>query len=258
MKSLKVGSLLLLFLAWSSVALAQFGVEQPFFAGESGAGSIYYPTNEPLARYWWISEDATTNSQLLSWVDRIVSYQLTNTVALAPTNSALGVGFDGSHYLRPRTNFNTGVGLGDTGAVYVIFSPITPSSTHGSVIVGDSNVGNDGDYGLFTRSTLNNLWFYGGAGNGAVAKYASGTTLDVVVNYQSSAPNATAFYTNGLLSLSSSLGMYTKHGFVGWSAALNMYYIGHIKEIVWYGGKLPSTSISNLHWYATNKYGFSP
>ena len=257
---------LLIFLLSASACFGQLTVQQmePFFKG-AGVPSVFYPTNLPgVWIRWWVASDNPTNITITNWVDRVVAAQLTNTLALSPTNSALGMGFNGSTYLQWKDILTTDNNSSVTNVVFLIMQPITPSTDFSGVYgirdVAQYSTGR----GLMTRTTGAYQW-NDGVFQADICKFTSGSYQDMaIVGPEATSTTSMLFYTNGILGFSAAnAGWLTSrpHNVVGHNSNNNGNYKGLIQEML-VGTNIPIAQVtmvvSNLHWYATNTYHFTP
>lgn len=211
------------------------------------------PTSIPGLRYWWVASDLPLNVKVTNWFDRIQGFVLTNTTdSLRPTNSSAGVGFNSSTWLQFSNSFIETIN--STGSWFVVAAPTTSSGGFASIIGGADGAG----YGLYSGSG-GTLRYFGAGGNGTISAFVSGTTYDIGITITNNT-GQNSFYTNGVLRTT-----FTSGAFGGVGGTLYMgrdgpgdAYNGKIKELLYYSNKVSQASITTLHTYFTNTYGFSP
>ena len=227
-------------------------------AKKKSAGSLtgvsptpFSPSNIVGLVYWWVASDLSLNNPVASWVDRgpYSSYALQATSGSRPTNSVLGVRFNGAQYIditnlvwSPHTN----------NSYFFVIRPDAASGGVDRFVMAESyNTGSAG-LGLLT----DNRWFV----NSYISTpLAAGVVCDLIGTYLQT---TNTFYTNGVLASISTanespqtmVGIGTRRDSPG-----DNYYRGYIQEIaIWTNKSLTAPDLANLHYYATNTYGFSP
>lgn len=221
--------------------------------------SSWSPTNIVDTWYYWNYSNLVVGSSVSAWHEIVWNTNdITQTSAtLQPTNSSLGVYYDGINDFSSNaapflTSYN------NTGCLYVIFRPYTPSSDAATVVGGGSaGNGTPGNRALYCN-TDNTLRYQGSQGAIVVGSFTPGTELDCLINYNGAAPYQSIIYTNGVLATNGAAGFMGYFGLVGARTDVSRYYKGYIREILFLVKFADSTTISNLHRYATNLYNFSP
>lgn len=212
------------------------------------------------ARYWWVSSDLTTNVNVTNWVDRIQSFVFTNgDDSLRPTNSATGVGFDGSHWLSNTPGFDWETSGAGTASVWVVFSPVTAAAANGGFLASDSSAGS----GIYSPSG-NQMKNFGDKGNATMFNFVSGNTYDMAITISNIA-GQTYNWTNNVFATTAIAGQPNRtagHSNQIYLAkdgqASPVFFKGKVLELVWFYSNIEASVISQLHTYATNKYGYTP
>lgn len=250
---------LLLLLSMCVTALAQPGPIALRSIDAWPSASIVVPSNIASGlRYWWVNHDLDATNFVTNWIDRISSSVWTNgDIANAPTNSATGVFFKrtGSQVLT-----NSGVVLGANTA--------DPCS-HWYIV----NLASGNACGWLTQSRTLAAGGFGfvAAPNPFLAitpsfvqgpKIPITTTIDIACTARNSgAAYEIVWYTNGVIFATNA--NFTWFGTVSWKSlggdTADGFYNGRVQELaIWSNTVLSSVNISNLHYYATNTYGFTP
>ena len=220
------------------------------------------PTNITSRGYrWWVSSDVTVGVTVSNqWLDRIASARLWQmNTAISPTNSALGVRFNGGQTL---TNVVFDPTKGDTSVtnawVYIIFNPDHNTGSPANKAIASAA---DGRGILFnTSDSLSYAGFDSGGPNTLNRVLSTGVMHDIAVAYNKT---NTTWYTNGVPTLTNTTASFDDYDqqYVGNSGApafegpIKMY----ISELFFVTNETPtSITISNMHRYATNTYGFTP
>lgn len=247
--------------ALSETAQCQFSIEQPFFASPVASGDI--PSQAGILLYRWVATD-TTNSTVNTWVDRIqgnVLFQTNGTANQGPPKSnATGVVFFGTNLLY-STN--------------IIFNPSTNSLM---LITADM----DANLAAIARQIWGEIsttigFQLADQGSGSDVQWYNGVTTFLLADFYSYPPNTNDLllfkppnvtgvcYTNGVVSTtnthSGDFGPGLNLQAMGQSPGVggNTRLKGAFKEIcIWAGTNFSAATISNLHYYATNTYKFSP
>ena len=260
----QVRQILLLLTLFSLSASAASGLRDPAFLASlsktnAAAASPSPSLVDASLRYWWVASDKPLGLKVTNWLDRVQSQVLTNSNdGTRPTNSASGIAFNrlSSYSLQfSPTPTPASVNINGTGVVYVIVTPTETASTFDSIISTDDTAGAS----LFTQDS--GFTWGNNVAQTIFGPLTYGRTMDVMVVIT----NATAGgygYTNGVFAkaFASNLGDLTGSlKSVGKDQnGAGHFYTGFIKEIIFYSNVLSTVSISNLHWYATNTYGFAP
>ncbi len=251
-------------------ALGQLTLQQiqPFFNGSGAAAVVGTPPNQIVnARFWWHWSDAgATNANVVSWTDRIGGLILTNQATTKqPTNSALGVGFNGSTYLTNTSPFQILVGTGRTGSVWVVCSLVTSAGALGGVTCDNTSGGG----GLFESSGNQFKWF-GAGGSGTVCDFVSGANIrDFALLITNTVSGQMLFYTNNVFINTPGIGAgdtTNPQRWVGCSETGSDTAVNFAKmkllDLAYFYGKLTAADLTGLHTWATNQYSgfgtFSP
>ncbi len=240
-------------------AFAQFGVEQPFFAQlTSVATSI--PQQQSGLSNWWVYTDMSTNAFTMSggWTDRINGIIQTNLPGgVTPTNTTFGVYCEANSGLtQPYTN--SVFWMNSTNATtMLIFRPANNVDFCG---LFESNLQDHND-GSRARRFSGGTWRTGKVTEETTlcADFAANLDLDMIL--VSTNGNSITVYTNGVVTA------WNNHtvaiweiapSFIGTINAANRGLQGYVKEVLYYRTNVNANSISNLHWYGTNTYHYSP
>lgn len=219
--------------------------------GGSSSSSSFTPESIGTIRYYWLSSDLVTNVTVTNWTDRIHGLVASESnAALRPTNVAgLGVHFAGTEQIGTfATNFDWQVNnVAQTGSVFIVFTPVTPSSTLNGLSVSSDT------HGLYTKSSGVFAYFGDLGSANPFGSFSSGTTMDMTLAVQ---PGTLSILTNGVACTSGNLGMGVQQAAFGGDTL--GHFKGYLAEISWYSNTLSSPQISQLHQYATNRYGYSP
>ena len=212
----------------------------------------FTPTNISGIAFWWVAGDNTVNAAVTNWVDRIQgSIWQNGDAAKRPTNTSSGV-----HFVRASSTQLTNSSLlaGDPSTCFLIFDmdaivgfqdflDTVPSS--GAYAIG---VNSSGALYTFTTPTLR--------ANGIVP---AGAWVDAVIVSGLAPGGDTDFYTNGVHS-STVTGSFETPGWgcLGGNSA-NGFLGAYLRELIIYTNTaLGGTDVSNLHYYATNTYSYTP
>jgi len=234
----------------------------PLRSVDAWAAGIPYPQTITPA-YYWTMADLPVGGTVSNWVDRIRGLAwVTDASKNNPTNSSLGVWFDGTMCL---TNSGTILKAKAHCSLFVIVERTAQDNLLKGIVSekGFSGQGNIGAYS-FVTTLATGLAF---AANTAVTGLTAGKDVKTnsfltIVTDDNNGGSQTTVYTNGVLAVANlampdptaidfnALG--TDKGTAG------RFLIGYIKELAWYTNSLSSTVASNLNYYATNTYGYTP
>ncbi len=241
-----------------SQGFGSFSHDQPFFALTSSSSSPFTPYQiNPI--HWWVHTDANTNNaKTNAWIDRIQGqFALQTTAGSQPFNTSTGFNFTATPYFSTTNNSGQ-----PSVSMFILLFHATTDFQY-PVAFG---FGGDG-FTLNTGST--NLGWTGSAVGGSqfIRKPPTDVWMDVVsvVSTNSGLPYI-LIYTNGVLQLSNvnNTAFLSVDGNVTIGARRNdglQPFNGVIREVLFStnnytdGGSLAAT---NLHWYATNTYHYSP
>ena len=238
-----------------------FTHDQPFFSKDRI--SAQSDTNNPLTfgiAYHWVASDLS-NSPVDTWTDRIQGIPWVQTTAgNRPTWTTNGVRFTSASSQYFTTNGGTGMNwkLGTGGSAHgdALLIIIDRASLGEKYILGKSIntpfLGVSSDAG-------GTKWYNSGANWGS-------TTTCQWYDYLFAGTNAGTglyvHYTNGVVGLS---GNPLSFGQPTWFGRLDFggYWDGTVKElIIWtnvgFFNGFTSAQVSNVHFYATNTYKYSP
>lgn len=224
---------------------------QPYFVRQLSASVPSGPTltDIPGLYSWWVSSDYPTNTQVTNWVARISGVGLTNNLVFSPTNTATGMSFVTSNWFG-LTVPSVGSGIATTNVWLVIMQPDTQPIDYTSVL-GFSDTGR----GLFLRTSKQ--FFYSSTFNTSFGAYTVGSVIDLTMELNRQALGTAVFMTNGVACASFSEAGSRTWSTVGFQQTFG-YYKGKILEIAQWTNILSSVNISNIHYYATNTYKFTP
>ncbi len=232
---------LILWLLSLLCASAQLGpVQQPIFSNATSSG-----TGVAGLWYWWVSSDVPTGQTITNqWTDRIQGERAFGFNG--PTNATAGVFFDGGDDYTT----NSRIAWNQTNvSVFVIFTPITPTSINGSMLGSDLATA----FGFMTRSAGGNLWQWSGAGNDDVGDYVSGTQMTAGI-VSTNGASTMVFYNNGIPTVTNALANVNYLGFFGRSVAATTWYRGYIREVQIYTNYLTGANMTTLQSYYTTTY----
>lgn len=223
---------------------AQFGVEQPMFAMQS-TEAPFTPKSVSSLGFWWVGSDIPGNSTgtiVSNWLDRIQSAPLTNIVASSPvaTNGIVYSKAGKVLYYSP-TNY---VVTTTNHSLLAIFQV----SSHQNTILF---AGYGNNYGWRPQGD-GKLYYYDGGFNQISTTPTSWSDMlfsGTTTNY--------TFYTNNI---QASTGTGGWSGIRFWSvledAAGNNQQLREI--MIFTNAVLSSVQRSNIHWYCTNTYTYTP
>ncbi len=256
MKRLLALASLLIPITLFSQGFGSFSHDQPFLAANISSG-VSDPTNAlPFGiGYWWVASDLSS-SPVSTWTDRVSGFILKQTSgANQPTWTTNGVRFTAASSQFMVTNgtpgifwkfLNTAGNLGDTMLI------ILDRASTGEQYVFSQNGGGQ---------ILG--WFSGAAGLWNISATSFGTTTTGKwYDFLYAGTNAAAFniYTNGVLGVNSAMNARSPSDFGRLNTPTGFYYDGTIKEIIVWTNVIGFTSVqaSNIHWYSTNVYKYTP
>lgn len=218
------------------------------------------PSGANLLKYWWVASDIPTNTAIgytvTNWIDRIQSSLWTNAnSSIAPTTDGTNVIFTrtSSQYL---TNRNAAVG-GDNSANSIAFI-LSPTSLPGNASILHMNP-SAGTPAFWLQST-GNFEQEADAVDNNFGKLQTGIITDMIITFSGNANCTAVSYTNGVqsVSLSISHNIHSQTLSIMGGGAFG-YYNGKMYELLlWTNIVLNATQRSNVHYYATNTYRYSP
>lgn len=234
----------------------------------SGLASTSTPldilTNSMFLR--WVHTDMTTGWVVTNnWVDRIQSVVWPGVAGATPTNLANGVFFAGGQYLDLASN-SKGAGNSSTvqWAMLLIYNQTDNSAT--DMLIGDGN--GTGGYGIQLNQGADGLYWvhYNTIFRRLCQRPAPNLVHDVLICCTNGMSHMTCF-TNGVYTgadhnqgEASTTGFLVKTLAADYSGAQK--FVGFIKEvIVWTNAAAfswSSVNASNVHYYATNTYSYTP
>lgn len=235
----------LCFLPWLTLAQVPTmpGGAVPWY--KKPTASSFTPKDIPSIAYRWVWTNVS-GSPVQSWRDEIRGdYFVQGTSAARPTTNASGVYFEADKYLV-CSNF-TRV-LANTNAFLLVFKLDGAAGGVYRSIFSDSSAANT----IQVKNT-------GILCNDAVDTYSSAVPNDTVIDWVFDGGDQKN-YTNNIISLSGKTYTTATYTEVGTSTAVGNAWTlkGWIAEFCVFTNILSSTSRSNLHWYATNTYSFTP
>lgn len=247
--------LLCLFVSLSSTTFCQLPVI-PFVVPSSAFPAWPNdPTNiSGLTARWIFVDLAATNIVITNWVDEIQGIISTNgNSAARPTNSSLGVGFNGTTFLTNNNKIDQTVSpySGKPISWFVVLERTVSTGLLGTFDLysfdGSHSVGNTD----FIRRQPSAWNFTGGSGN----HVATGSFLTIEM---SDDPITVHGYTNGVVATGLAFGsltpLFKMTGIADTFGSQGM--IGYIKEICIWTNVLSGTDALHVHQYATNRYQF--
>lgn len=225
---------------------AQFGgfTDQPYLAALPVSDGL------PPGIGWRWKSSALSTGLVSIWTDSIRGYNLAQSASgNRPTNDVNGVTFAASKWLD-ATNLalvcSSSSSAKDCFMVIVKFDAVTEQ-----YILGENLGGAYAGLSTLTR------WYNPNAPWGLTA---TGQWIDFL--YAGKSGTVYQTYTNGVVGNSTTTGSYYDSTVVkvGSLSGNNANFKGQLKEfIVWTNVVgFDSTAVSNIHYYATNTYGFSP
>ncbi len=229
----------------------------------SASASVFVPSNIVTGiKYWWVSSDMVTNITVTNWIDRIQQSVWTNisTATTCPTNSSLG-----THFLRTssqRLTNSVTVSLAGDGSSF-------DTNTQWFIVNLDTTPGFEDILTGLPASSSPTVGFSSGAPYffqsptlASDGTLATGKFVDVAIVSSSDSGHVNpvlTFYTNGIPSqTNTSVAIPQADGWNTLGVGGNGAYNGYIREYAVYSNKLSSVNVSNLHYYATNLYGYTP
>ncbi len=257
MKRLLALAALLLPIYLFAQGFGSFSHDQPFLAASATSGGSEPGTNI-LFQYtnmyrWWVASDIPYQGAVTSqWLDRIVSSPMAQgNPVFRPTNTSGGVDFQSGTYF---TNPVIAVGGAASRPMFLF---IVTMNTNASWLWGGAPGPGTGFFLNPGASGGTMLYLDGAAGTKSAALgFPTNVTTDFLMFEQD-------FYTNGVMNktnLANNLGGGAPLDTFGWGPINTGYPMrGLIREIiVWTNTALArpisSTVLSNLHFYATNRY----
>lgn len=205
------------------------------------------PLSIPGLAQWYVYSDQPTNITMSNWVDRIQGLYMTNgDASTRPTNSSLGVGFNGSTFLTNRvlcvSNDNTFVLIVQTAAI---------NGGGTSVLEAVVDPTTDPYWMQSSKFELNaNIWF----------NLQANHLNDWIICMRDIDPTKVKGFTNGIAAATGA-GLSTAGEFFNLAKSrFNLNYVGYVLELMWFTNNITTNSswVSTVHTYATNKYNFSP
>lgn len=267
---MKVLCLSLLMLSLSAFGQA-FTPRRPFIYSVPTTNVPPGPGNIPGLAYWWVASDVATNGvPVTNWVDRIqgaVMHNLGTNQPTCPTTNA--VYFNGNGIL---TNL-PGISMNVPVVIMVLYNKDN-SGDADQMLFNDENPVNFSKGGIVVNQNKYLIQYYGGSGSQISDALATGRINELVIFPTNAVNTSPRVWTNSIptqytynesghnnISLRAfggdrytdtiSFGQYRLHGYLyelafwtnSWAGISNVFN---------------STTISNIHWYGTNTYGYSP
>lgn len=229
-------------------------------AGLASGPPNFFPSGMYLR---WVASDVPLNNVVSNqWADRIQGVLLQQGDGTKqPTNSSLGVYFNGTWFLtNVAKTFNAGGG--GFAVLAILNQDVTTGTQMG--ITDDTHTG-DG-IPQFNTGGGSTFWVRGASGSDFQdMKFVNpGNTLhDILFCPTNGAANSTCF-TNGVATPCTIAANSQQPNMVGFgreSGGTQLFH-GYLRElIVWTNQAsftFSSVNVSNVHYYATNTYGFTP
>lgn len=220
-------------------------------------------TNSMFLR--WVHTDMTNGWVVTNnWVDRIQSLAWPGAAGATPTNLANGVFFAGGQFLDLGGG-SKAAGNGSTvqWAMLIIYNQTDNSGT--GMLVGDGN--GTGGYGIQLNQGADGLYWvhYNVTFRRLCQRPAPNLVHDVLICCTNGITHMTCF-TNGVYTAANLDQSEGASGFLVKTLAADyggaQKFVGFIKEvIVWTNTSSfswSSVNASNVHYYSTNTYAYSP
>lgn len=215
------------------------------------------PINIPI-NYWWVSSDLDTNTVgVTNWPDRIWTNQWKQEGAagIQPRWTTNGIVFnrDAGTYLTGLVTFAVNT---NASSHYLLIERTTNTYNGDVLTLGDTSF----ELGYWLDATDNRFFTH----FVSTYLYPCQTPLnawqDIVMTFD--ATNLTIkCYTNGVPIFTNTSGTpgYFTFDKVGGKKSIQSAFTGVIREIgIWSNLVLNASSVSNLHYYATNTYKYTP
>lgn len=232
--------------AWAAPGL-------PYFVKQGPSIILPYPQTLADTMGYWVSSDLPLSNSVASWVSRIsASDTLAQTVSgNRPTNSSLGVYFGGTSVLTNNSKSWWSSVAGNSGTFFFIVYKNSYTDAALEIMLQDY------PGGVSTGFKLENSFIqYGSANWGHIA--GANTYRDFVFVLDTATAKAYC-WTNGVsvgavINLSTTFqGLRLGNRLSGGSP-----WLGYITEFAVITNHQSDSVISNLHYYATNTYSFTP
>lgn len=215
---------------------------------QRGASGFTDPSGSNTLYAWWVASDLAVNNRVNDtnpWIDRVQGILLRNgNTGEDPTNSASGIAF-----------------FPGVGTAYLTNAPLAPGSATTICLIVNPAIVASGDNALYAQggTPFNNIYVRNSRFEYPFNTAISGTIV-VGTNYDlvgSQGGGVLTFYTNGVQSATGS----TAFGgwrFLGWDGTGDQPYSGYVREVLVWSNAFSSVQLSNVHYYATNTYGYAP
>lgn len=223
-------------------------------------GSTPYPQTLPGLAYYWVASDLNVGDKVTNWIDRIQGLAWTNqTSAKQPTNSALGVYFDGTMFL---TNSGMVMPVNQYNSLFVIIRRDTYPGVFQGILC---NVATKFGYVFNNIGIISYAdWAFAQASqadlSGNQGRLKTNTFMTLIADsYNGSGSDH--YYTNGILSAtisSTTVSSAVATNLLGGTGDAGRYLVGYIRELAIITNTITATIASNLNYYATNTYSYTP
>ena len=232
------------------------GAKRPASGGGGGGG--FAPTNIAGMALWWKASDVTAGN-VASWVDRIQGKAARRTADTHVKSDSTGILFDGTSGIQ-LTNASA-ITLSVPFSFWYIIKPTTAPPSGNWYTVWNSQNNSAGSFAVHTPGGNYSWDVEINVGDNVYGQQllVNNTIYDLVCTEVSAI--TPSVWTNGVASTRVSgadTGTSTDFFFIGDDSQGDPMN-GYIIEIgVWTNTTLSSTSVSNLHYYSTNTYGYTP
>lgn len=240
-----VSTILLLFCA--SAFGQAFTPRRPFVTQSTPASG---PSSMGQLAYWWVASDLPLGA-VSTWTDRNVGsvWQSRTPAQPAPTNTVDGVQFNGTTHTT-LTNVIGAISVITNSSQFVILAR-TGTGAFQDIL----DFKNDGTWEWTWFSTT---WELFPGSKAAVGNPGTNVFFDMA--YTSDyANNRIIGYTNGVAVITNTTSTIGGTWHIMGGITNSGFFSGYIKELIMYTNTvLNLTTVSNLHYYATNTYHYTP
>lgn len=246
------------------LSLTAFGQPSPINRRAFAITGLVKPSGPPLfLAYYWVASDMSNNIIVSNWVDRIQGSVWTNlNITTQPdiTNSSSGVHFTRSKAQTLTNNVNP-IRYGGTGGDSYVSQWIILQREASGVFQDFLDYADSGD-AEWGYDPGNNLFLFLNTHSLNTGAVTPGTIQDVAVASDGITP-LTIIYTNGVPCLTNTLAGRAFSDAFPWKIMGGIsgsgFFGGYIRELLIYTNTFwTSQQVSNLHYYSTNTYGYTP